>query len=200
MGVPSPSFLLREFRLLRFRFGSFISFFSPSSSLHFFSPFAVFFNLYPFLSSIFLFSLFFLPFPSFIPSSYSISLFPFFFFFFFRAQLDTMVEETQSRVARLQSEFSVLHAFLFPKNHPRPQNLHELKQFSAKHSDQFIKLSNLHKILIRLKYPNIPISAPPPLPFILFSLLQPLLFNPFPLLPYHSRPSNSPHLPYFLLL
>ena len=51
------------------------------------------------------------------------------------ARLDTMVEDTQSRVARLQSKFLVLHALLYPANHPRPQNRHELKQFSEKHLD-----------------------------------------------------------------
>ena len=104
------------------------------------------------------------------------------------AQLDTMVEETQSRVARLESEFSVLHAFIFPKNHPRPQNLHELKQFSAKHSDQLIKPSNLHKTLIRLKYPNIPIFAPTPPP--LHPLLTPTT-TPLPSIPPPTLPQQT---------
>ena len=95
-GVPSPSFPLREFRLLRFRFGSFISFFSgfcfrffplfyihfvrnfPSSSLHFFLPFAGFFISILFFLQFF-FSINFPPF-SFI---HSLILFHFFLPFSF---------------------------------------------------------------------------------------------------------------------
>ena len=129
-------------------------------------------------------------------------LFPFIPVFFSMAQLDTMVEEIPSRVARLQSEFSVLHTFLFPENHPRPQNLHELKQFSAKHSDQLIKLSNLHRTLIRLKYPNMPISAPktPPLHPILTTPNTPLQPIPPPTLPQQTfkQSTSSSFLPSLL--
>ena len=51
-----------------------------------------------------------------------------------------MVEDNHSRMARVHSEFDILHQSLFPQNQPRPQNLQQLKHFSQNKSAQLIEL------------------------------------------------------------